>query len=111
MFSPRSRLCIAGGAAAAAALSVCAALTAPLVPSFASAAAPAPLADTSSQEDAVYLLRDWEGELCVFSGLRLVQRTGIPVSALPAADRALLQEGIRAEGRQALYALLEDLAS
>jgi len=107
MLSTRFR--IAGAAVGAAALSVCAALALPSAPQFSAAGAPAAL--SAAPEEDSFLLIDYEGELCVFSGKRLIQRTGIPVSALPAADREQLQEGIPAVGRRELYALLEDLAS
>ena len=105
-----TRFAVVSAAVCAAAFSVCAAATHPAASPTAlavpTALSPAPTVQTPS-----YLLLDHQGELCVFSEGRLLQRTGIPVSALPAADRALLGQGIPAESRQALYALLEDLAS
>ena len=106
-----TRIRVTGIAALAAICSMCAALS--FHPAQKSVLAASPTAVTAAPSPAVpsYLLMEYEGELCVFSGQTLVEHTGIPVSALPAADRSLLQQGIPAQSRQELYALLEDLAS
>lgn len=62
---------------------------------------------------AKYILKESGGYVAVFSGQgqALVETTGIPISNLRAADRALLETGIAAADRQALLELLEDLGS
>ena len=104
----KARFWIAGAAVTIAAASLCAAIAAPPAP-VAVVAAVSPTPAATGQP--TYLLLDHQGELCVFSDGQLIQRTGIPVSALPAADRERLIQGIPAESRQQLYTLLEDLAS
>ena len=72
-----------------------------------SSAAPTPTAEDA----AVYLVREYSGELCVFQEGKLLERTGIPVSTLPQSDRALAEVGITVVGQAALSELLGDLGS
>lgn len=75
------------------------------------ARAAAASASVSVTDTAVYLVRDYGGELCVFREGDLIERTGIPVSTLPRSDRALAEVGITVTGRTALAELLGDLGS
>ena len=65
--------------------------------------------ETPAEE--VYLIRDYNGELCVFRDGELLERTGIPVATLPKSDRELVQVGIYVTGEAALSQLLGDLGS
>lgn len=82
-----------------------------------SASAPAPISDTQpvpipeEEPPTLYVLRAQDGELCVFRNGELLRRTGVKTSALPAEDRAALENGISATSQQALTSLLEDLCS
>lgn len=60
---------------------------------------------------SLYTLRVQSGEVCVFQGDTLVQRTGVSVASLPASDRNLLDGGISANSAAELASLLEDLTS
>ena len=106
-----TRIRVTGIAALTALCSICAALSLHPVQKPVMAASPTAVAAAPSPSAPAYLLIEYEGELCVLSGQTLVEHTGIPVSTLPSADRNLLQQGIPAQSRQELYALLEDLAS
>lgn len=106
----KDRIWISGAAVLLALASASAALvvTRPPAPAVRAVAvetsAPAP-------EEAVYLIRAYSGELCVFQDGRLLERTGIPVSTLPRSDRELAEVGITVTGRAALSELLGDLGS
>ena len=67
----------------------------------------------TSFESAAYILMERDGYVAVFSSNphELLEMTSIPVSTLPAADRALLTDGITAVSRYELLSLLEDLNS
>ena len=73
----------------------------------ASSATPIPAAE----DTAVYLVREYSGELCVCQEGKLLERTGIPVSTLPQSDRELAEVGITVVGQAALSELLGDLGS
>ena len=112
------RLWVAGTAAVLALCSVSAAVAAARLPAPVPAAAPAAVQDTEPPAPAetdvgerVYLVRDYNGELCVFQDGALIERTGIPVSTLPKSDRALAEVGITVTGEAALSELLADLGS
>lgn len=74
-----------------------------------------PQAEAVSAEESVdvpyYELRAEGGEVCVYEGEKLILRTGVAVSSLPASDRALLDGGIVASSPEELTRLLEDLTS
>ncbi len=57
-----------------------------------------------------WLLKAVQGEVCILHA-GACGHTGISLSLLPEADRLLLQQGICAQSREELAALLEDLAS
>lgn len=59
----------------------------------------------------LYTVREQGGAICVFRGGTLLRDTGIPVSTLPAPDRALLEQGIAAADYEGVLRLLEDLGS
>ena len=67
----------------------------------------------TSFETAAYILKERNGYVAVFSSnnKQLLEMTAIPVSSLRRADRALLQDGITADSREALLLLLEDFNS
>ncbi len=61
-----------------------------------------------------FVVRERSGRVCVFrEGFETQPAivTEISVEGLPAADRALLTQGMEVEGREALLRLLEDLGS
>lgn len=60
---------------------------------------------------SLYVLRVQGGEVCVFQGDTLVQRTGVSAASLPASDRTLLDGGISVSSPAELASLLEDLTS
>lgn len=66
---------------------------------------------TGTEPESAYVLRERDGEICIYRGDLLISRTGYSVSMLPDEDRTLLEEGIAASSRQALTSLLEDLCS
>lgn len=111
------RLWVAGTAAVLALCSVSAAVAAARLP----VPEPAPAAVVQEAEPSapaetdagarVYLVRDYNGELCVFLNGELIERTGVPVSTLPKSDRALAEVGITVTGEAALSELLADLGS
>lgn len=105
---PTARARLLAAALILAALSLSAALIAPAVHSRTVAVAvDAP--ETVTQP--LYTLRALEGEICVYQGDTLIQRTGVSSAALPASDRELLSGGIAANSPAELAALLEDLTS
>ncbi|MCQ2442361.1 MAG: hypothetical protein MJ077_04425 [Oscillospiraceae bacterium] len=67
----------------------------------------------SEKEEAptTYILKAEKGEICIFEGQQLIQKTGVAVASLPAEDRFSLETGISASSQEALTALLEDLCS
>lgn len=76
------------------------------------AMSPEPLSISEEQETPmIYILKTDEGELCIFQGKTLIQRTGVAVSTLPEDDRFSLEAGICASSEEALTSLLEDLCS
>ncbi len=69
---------------------------------------------TSQAEQAKFYLRAQEGRIAVYPNRRGAapeKITGIELSTLRAADRAMLLHGIPAADRQSLLQLLEDLGS
>jgi len=74
---------------------------------------PAVAQQYTDYDGAEYILKESDGYVAVFSAgtQTMVEKTGIPVSGLRAADRALLETGIAAADRQALLELLEDFGS
>lgn len=60
-----------------------------------------------------YCLRDWQGYIAVFEGEGETPKTvtDIPTETLNNVDRQKLKTGIRAETREELLSLLEDLSS
>ncbi len=67
-----------------------------------------------SPQEASYVLRDYGGVVAVFlpeEEKRPLAVTDIAVEELRAADRTLLDQGIRAADRDELVSLLEDLGS
>ncbi|MCI8538512.1 MAG: hypothetical protein HFF18_07590 [Oscillospiraceae bacterium] len=111
------RLWIAGTAAVLALCSVTAAVAAARMPAPAPAPAVSaahtaqPPEETAAPEEETYLVRDYSGELCVFQGGELIERTGIPVATLPQSDRTMAEVGITVTGKAALAELLADLGS
>ena len=59
--------------------------------------------------DAVYIIREHMGELCVFDqGGNMLERLDVPLIALPAADRQRLTDGITVNGDAELARIKED---
>lgn len=65
----------------------------------------------TSENATEFLLKNQDGEVCVYADETLVSRTGIPVRSLPEQDREALETGIQAKGERALAALLEDFGA
>jgi len=65
-------------------------------------------ADIGAEEG--WILRSEAGEIFIIQGSERIS-TGLSDQLLPQEDRAALRDGIRAESREALAALLEDLTS
>lgn len=66
------------------------------------------------REGLRFVVRERSGRVCVFrEGFETQPAivTEISVEGLPAADRALLRQGLEVAGREALLRLLEDLGS
>ncbi len=71
-------------------------------------------AETPASEPPGFVVRECAGSVCVFHAdydTVPVIVTEISVGGLPEADRRLLTDGIRVEGREELLRLLEDLGS
>ena len=75
------------------------------------AAVAVPVQTGSEETEEVYLVREYNGELCVFLDGALLERTGIPVATLPRSDREQAMVGIYVTGKAALSELLGDLGS
>ncbi len=76
--------------------------------------APASAPAEEPQDGLRFIVREHGGRVCVFrEGFRTQPAivTEISVEDLPAADRALLTQGMEIAGREALLRLLEDLGS
>ncbi|GEM_PF-2687269 len=67
--------------------------------------------ESPAAPEPLYVLRDVDGELCIFRNSRLLRHTGVYTASLPREDRELLAGGIAAGSEQALASLLEDLCS
>ena len=69
--------------------------------------------DIAAASASDYCLRDWQGYIAVFEGAGDTPKTvtEIPTETLNNVDRAKLKTGIRAETREELLSLLEDLSS
>lgn len=81
-----------------------------LVPAPEQPAAPA----AAVQAECRYLVREWEGKVAIFLPRQLYGPkyvTGIPVEALPQADREALEAGIPIRSDEQLMQLLEDYGS
>lgn len=68
----------------------------------------------SEADSAMFFLREQGGRVAVYPGRRSAapeRITGIELSTLRAADRAMLRRGIPAADRQSMLQLLEDLGS
>lgn len=110
MMNKRSPRLLAIFSAAALLMSSAAAYSVEAKNAAAPAAAPArPL----SAPAAVYLVRDLDGYVAVFSGSSgdLLRRTDYPIAALPLADRTKLTQGIPVDSDEDLALLLEDYQS
>lgn len=71
------------------------------------------IAGLAAESAPDYCLRDWQGYIAVFEGSAQTPNTvtDIPTETLNNVDRAKLRTGIRAETREELLSLLEDLSS
>lgn len=67
-------------------------------------------ASAPGKEDALYLVKEYEGKVCVFRcpGETEEERLDVYVYSLPETDRGYLREGIYLYSGRALYSLIED---
>ena len=67
--------------------------------------------DTAPQNTALYILREYNGKIGVFSADGgLLKTVSVMVSSLPAQDKTALAAGISVSSYEELHALLEDFS-
>ncbi len=70
------------------------------------------LIPVDESSDKIYIVKEYHGKLGIFDADgSILYTTEVYTKTLPAADRKLLIEGIRAEGREELYEILGDYDS
>ena len=65
--------------------------------------------ENKTQPDYKYLIREQDGKVVVLdSDGKVLQEIGIPLAALPKADREMLAKGIKIKSDAELYSLIQD---
>ena len=65
--------------------------------------------ENKTQPDYKYLIREQNGKVVVLdSEGKVLQEIGIPLAALPKADREMLAKGIKIKSDAELYSLIQD---